>query len=151
MILKAFRLPLLWLCVVLFLGSGYFGAQQTWAWILPVLKSFAPWATTAELRGAHSLLRKLGHLTEYGVLAAFWLRAFLVGRQLTVRGASWAALLVCVGCAFVDEAHQSMLLTRTGQPADVILDSLGALAAVIYLRGRLEGDALRPITHPSTP
>jgi VanZ family protein len=87
----------------------------------------------------HMVLRKLGHLTEYAVLARTWLHGMLLWRPATtVRTAAWAALLICVACAFVDEAHQSMLLTRTGSVADAVLDSLGAVLMLMLLRARYE-------------
>jgi len=88
-------------------------AQQSQGWFVPLLKRLAPHATPGELGAIHIVLRKLGHLTGYAMLALLWLRGFLVTRRLSLRTAAWAALLVCVGCAFVDEAHQSMLLSRT--------------------------------------
>jgi VanZ family protein len=141
--IRAFRLPLLWLGLVLFLGAGQFGVKQTQAWIVPMLKFVAPWATPAELHGAHLVLRKLSHLTEYAVLALLWLRACLASRRLTLRTASWVALLVSVTCAVLDEAHQSMLPSRTGSVADVVLDSLGALMMLIVQRVRQEPGVAR--------
>ena len=131
---RIFVIPVLWLLVVLFLGSAHFGAQQTWALALPFLKPLAPWATTAELRAMHMLLRKLAHLSEYAVLALLWLRALRVGRHLSMRTACWAALLLCVSVAFVDEAHQATLQTRTGSAFDLLLDTLGALMVLMIAR-----------------
>ena len=123
---RPFRAPLLWLSLVLFLGSSYFGTQQSQPLILPVLKLVAPHATAAQLNSVHALLRKLGHLGEYAVLALLWLRGFLATRRVSLRTAAWAALLVCVACAFVDEAHQSMLPSRTGSALDVDRITIGS-------------------------
>ena len=57
---------------------------------------------------------------------------------MTVRTAAWAALLICAACAFADEAHQSMLPTRTGSVADALLDCLGALLMLLLLRARYD-------------
>ena len=104
--LKALRLPLLWLTVVLFLGSSRFGAQHTAPWIVPILKALVPWSSAHDLRALHGVVRKLGHLTEYAILARVWLHGILVWRRTSVRGAAWGALLVCVAVAFADELHQ---------------------------------------------
>jgi VanZ family protein len=125
-----------WLTLVLFLGSAWFGAQQTQRWVVPVLRALAPSATSADLQAAHAVTRKVAHVTEYSVLALLWLHAVRAGGRGSLRTASWIALLVCVGCAFVDEAHQSMLLTRTGSAADAVLDSLAALTALMIVRTR---------------
>ena len=147
---RPFRVPLLWLSLVLFLGSSYFGTQQSQPLILPVLKLVAPHATAAQLNSVHALLRKLGHLGEYAVLALLWLRGFLVTRRVSLRTAAWAALLVCVACAFVDEAHQSMLPSRTGSALDVVLDSFGALMMLMVLRARHEPGAPAGATPAAT-
>ena len=144
MMLKALRAPLLWMALVLFLGGSAFGAQTTAAWVIPLLKPLAPYATARELHALHIILRKLWHLTEYAILARVWLHGILAWRGMSVRGAAWVALLVCVACAFVDEAHQSMLLTRTGSVADAVLDCLGALLMLMMLRARYH---VRPTSH----
>jgi VanZ family protein len=130
--------PVLWLAIVLFLGSGQFGVHQTGPWVIALLKWLVPWATVRDLNGLHIVLRKLCHLTEYAILARAWLHGALAWRRMSVRAASWVGLLACIVCAFVDELHQSMLLTRTGSASDVVLDSLGALMMLMMLRARYE-------------
>ena len=142
--IRAFRIPLLWLSVVLFLGSSRFGAHQTGPWLIPLLKALAPWAAARDLDGLHMVVRKLWHLTQYAILARTWLLGVLACRRSSLRTASWIALLVCVACAFVDEGHQAMLLTRTGSAADAVLDSLGALMMLMMLRARYEASAGAP-------
>lgn len=142
--IRAFRVPLLWLGIVLFLGSSQFGAQQTAPWLIPLFKKLAPWAGARELDGLHMVLRKLAHLTQYAILARTWLVGVLAWWRPTLRTASWIALLVCMACAFADEAHQSMLLTRTGSAGDVVLDSLGALLMLMLLRARYDAGLPAP-------
>jgi len=132
---KRFSVPLVWLALVLFLGTAWFGVDQTSAVVLPALRKLSPSAGMATLRAIHLVLRKLSHLAEYAVLALLWFRA--VGRRATPRSAAWVALLVSIACAFVDEAHQAMLLTRSGSARDVVIDSLGALVTLIVARGRV--------------
>ena len=148
--IKALRVPLVWLAIVLFLGTSSFGITQTGPWLIPLLKALTPWATPRELHGFHIVLRKLWHLTQYAILARAWLVGVLAWRRVTVKCAAWAALLVCVACAFVDELHQSMLLTRTGSAGDAILDCLGALMMLMMLRARYE-TALAPTVARAAP
>lgn len=147
--MKAFRFPLLWLGIVLFLGSSHFGTQQTGVWVIPALTWVVPWATPRELYALHAVLRKLAHLTEYAILARLWWQGLLGWRGMTVRTAAWAALLICAACAFADEAHQSMLPTRTGSVADALLDCLGALLMLLLLRARYEPREPAPIAVPA--
>jgi len=136
--MKTLRIPLLWLALVLFLGGGWFGAQSTGPWVLPVLTWIVPWATIRELHALHLVVRKLAHLTEYAILARLWFHGVLAWRATTVRRAAWAAFVISAACAFVDEAHQSMLPSRTGNVGDAVLDCLGALTMLIMLRARYE-------------
>ena len=74
----------------------------------------------------HFLTRKAAHVTEYGILALMWLRAWrgaFAGWQLR-----WArrALAVCLAVAALDEFHQSFVPSRGSDVKDVALDALGA-------------------------
>src|SRR5262249_29821626 len=98
-----------------------------------------PEAPAGQLQAVHMALRKVAHLTEYAVLAQLWFRAILGVGGRTPRAASWAALSICLVCAFADEAHQSTLPTRQGTARDSILDPCGATATRATARGRESG------------
>jgi VanZ family protein len=139
MIASRFRFALLWMVVVLFLGSAQFGPQQTGQHVVPTLRTLAPWMAMAEVQTIHTLLRKLSHVTEYAVLALLWLRAFRSQVRFSLEGAAWAALAVCLACAIVDEVHQAYVPGRIGSVRDVALDSLGAVGMVMFVRARRPG------------
>lgn len=128
--------PVLWVVLVLVLGSASFAARETATFVLPVLKAVLPGVPVATLEAIHMVLRKMCHLTEYAVLALLWFRALLARARQTPRAAAWIALGVCLLCAFVDEAHQAMLPARTGSARDLVIDAAGALGMLIVLRGR---------------
>src|SRR4029453_11982145 len=67
--------PILWMGVIAGLSGGLFGADETGSWLLPILAGWLPGAGPTTLHALHAGLRKLAHLTEYGILAALWLRA----------------------------------------------------------------------------
>lgn len=140
--LRRFVLPVFWATVVLSLGSSHFGADQTRIIVSPLLHRLAPTAAPAALEAVHAVLRKLAHLSEYGILARLWFGTLLAGVR-TPRRASWLALTICLTCAFVDEAHQSMLLTRVGSARDVVVDATGALAGLVVSRSRREASDRR--------
>ncbi len=136
MIRTRFAVALLWLVIVLFLGSTYFAAQETGPYVLPFLKWLMPGAPSGQLQAIHLVLRKLSHIAEYAVLALLWFKAVhRVGRR-TPRTAAWVALSVCLVCAFADEAHQSTLLTRQGSVRDFVIDAFGATAMLTVARNR---------------
>jgi VanZ family protein len=129
-----FAPSLAWTAVVLLLGSAYFGADHTAAALSPLLRTLAP---LLGLRAweLHALVRKAAHVTEYAVLAGLWFYALSRRSALT---ASWIALALCLTCAFVDETHQSWVPNRTSSARDVVIDSVGAVAALSVVRRRRE-------------
>jgi VanZ family protein len=72
------------------------------------------------------IIRKLAHLTEFGILAV------LVWRALEPKWMAYAgAWLFATVYAMTDEWHQSFEPGRTATPRDVAIDSCGALIALI--------------------
>jgi VanZ family protein len=64
------------------------------------------------------VLRKLAHMTEYGLLFVLWWRAFRWRSPL-------AAALIAIAYAGTDEVHQLFVEGRHGTPADVGIDAAG--------------------------
>jgi len=122
--------PLLWMAVIVGFSTDAGSSEHTESWLLPFLRTFAPWATPALLEALHGLTRKLAHLSEYAILAALWLRAFVRGRNLSPRPAGLLALAISVAWAILDELHQSFVPSRTASLADVLVDTVGALIAL---------------------
>ena len=137
----------LWLALVLVLGTAYFASQQTGALLLPFLKTLTPGASSAELQATHLVVRKLGHLAEYAVLALLWFRALVKVRGRTPHTAASMALCICLVCAVVDETHQATIPTRTESVRDVVIDACGAAGMLILVRGRQrQRDGAAPAT-----
>src|SRR5437879_11724243 len=114
--LRRIVLPVFWATAVLFLGSSHFGADQTRAIVRPLLHRLAPTATPAVVEAVHAVLRKLAHLSEYGILARLWFGSLLARVDRTPRRASWLALAICLACVLGSEDLSVMLLTRHGRP-----------------------------------
>jgi VanZ family protein len=78
------------------------------------------------------VLKKAGHMIEYGILA------FLLWRALSRGRVSWLALVttfvVSVLYAASDEYHQTFVPGRNGTPVDVGIDAVGALVALLIVR-----------------
>ena len=109
-------------------------SEHTEGWLLPFLRTLAPWATAAQLEALHWLVRKIAHLSEYAVLAALWLRALVRGHGLSPRNAGLIALAISVAWAALDEAHQLFVPSRSASVTDVALDTTGALIALTVAR-----------------
>jgi hypothetical protein len=109
-------------------------------WLPPVLLMALVFALSAQPNldsglGLIDLIgRKIVHAATYALLCLLWWRALR-----TVMGAGpaiLAALLISVGYAVTDEYHQSFVEGRNGTVVDVVIDSLGAVAAALWLRRR---------------
>lgn len=125
--LKYWLPPVLWMAVIVGFSTDAGSESHTEHWLLPILRELAPWATPALLEALHWLVRKTAHLSEYAILAALWLRAFVRGRNLSPRTAGLLALAISVAWAILDELHQSFVPSRSASLADVLVDTAGAL------------------------
>ena len=74
------------------------------------------------LGGWDTLLRKLAHMAEFGLLWWLWMRA--------LRGRAVLAATIAIGYAVTDELHQSFVDGRVGSPLDVAIDAAGVGIAV---------------------
>lgn len=82
---------------------------------------------------ADTILRKLAHMAEYGVLFLLWLRA------LAGAGGSRSPVIaaaITIAYAASDEWHQSFVPTRHGTATDVLIDAGGVLIAYALWRQR---------------
>lgn len=87
---------------------------------------------------ADLVLRKLAHMTEYGLLWFLWLRAFGAPARPAL------AAVVAITYAASDEWHQTFVEGRRGSPVDVLIDATGVLAAYVAWRwGRARRRATR--------
>jgi VanZ family protein len=105
-------------------------APETSWLIVPFLRWLLPEASPPTIDLLHTLIRKLGHFTEFGLLALLWYRTLAWGETAWNRGAAGRALAVSVVFAGIDETHQAFEAVRTGSLLDVGIDSLGALGAL---------------------
>jgi VanZ family protein len=134
--------PLVWMAIILIWLSGdAFSATRTGGTVAALLRWLLPAITATQIEHAHALLRKAGHLTIYGMLAALWLRAFVRERVLALPAAAWAAFGITVVWACVDELHQGTVASRTGTLTDVGIDAAGAAIVLVvgYVAARWNG------------
>ena len=88
------------------------------------------------------LLRKLAHMSTYGLLTLLWWRAL---SPLTARALP-TAIAIALVYAVSDEYHQTFVEGRSGSPVDVVIDTTGiVIAAALVRSGRLTriGEAFR--------
>ena len=73
-------------------------------------------------------IRKMAHATEYAILGML-----LIGVFYPVKKYYLIAFLVSVVYSVTDEVHQLFVPGRSGQPTDVMIDSLGALIGILLI------------------
>jgi len=113
---------IVWGAVIFMLSTSAFSAANTARIIDPILVWLFPGLAGPSLDVAHALIRKSAHFTEYGIL--FWLLI-----RGPMEGRPYAALMLCVVYALLDEGHQAFVPGRTASLYDVALDSTGAMFA----------------------
>jgi VanZ family protein len=123
--------PVVWMALILCFSTGVGSAAHTWGLLVPLIRLLAPWATPAQVETIHTVIRKGGHVTEYAILAALWLRALVRGRTVRPAAAVWIAFAISLAWAMVDETYQSFFPSRTASVTDVAIDGTGALLAVV--------------------
>ena len=124
------------ICVAILISlfsTHYFSSQQTARVIIPFLHWLFPFATSRTLNRMHTLIRKLAHVTEFGVFSVtvfYGVRGDRSGWRL-----DWAiyTLLIAVTYAGLDEWHQSFVPQREPRVRDVIIDATGALLAQFFV------------------
>ena len=81
------------------------------------------------------LIRKLAHFGVYFVLALLVFFAMHQTTSLTMRGKLIFSWLLTVHFAIIDELNQSFTPERTPYYMDVVIDSVGALVALVIVWG----------------
>ena len=123
--------PLAWMAVISLGSTDAFAASETSRFIGPLLRWLFPDAAPATLEVVHGAIRKLGHVTEFSVLALLWYGALAWKERIWKPRAALAAFGLTVFFAVLDEAHQVFEPSRSGSPIDVGWDGLGALCGLL--------------------
>ncbi len=120
-----------WMVLIVAGSTDALSAEHTSRFLVPFLRWLDPQISAATIATMHFLLRKVGHLTEYGILAALLWRA-LSGTFTSKKGSSVAAIALGTAALFAasDEFHQSFIPTRTAAPEDVLIDIFGAILGI---------------------
>src|SRR4029077_17417126 len=73
---------IVWMALI-FLGStDMLSAEHTSRFLVPLLRWLDPQISWAALNAIQTIIRKLGHLTEYAILATLLWRALIGGTRL---------------------------------------------------------------------
>jgi VanZ family protein len=123
---------ILWLVVIFIFSTDAFASSETSRVITPALQVLFPWLSVQQLEFWHAVLRKLGHITEYFVLAVLTYRVLKQYKSDLIQ-AKLRTLSFAVFVGTFDELHQGFTFFRTASPADIGYDCLGAVTALLLI------------------
>ena len=133
-LLKYWAPPIIWMSMIFWFSTDMFSGDNTGSLLRKVVSFIYPGITRELFDSIHFYVRKAGHLTEYAVLALLLFRAFRSGAQARWRrGWALSSLLVAFLYASLDEYHQTFTRRRTGSVYDILIDTSGALTALVLL------------------
>jgi VanZ family protein len=146
---------ILWLILIAIESTPWLSAQNTGHALYQLLASVFGPVNVSGVSAANAVLRKVGHVTGYGILSWLLFRAWRVTLG-SFRAAAWAlpwsviAFFMTAAVASLDEWHQTFLPSRTGTIHDVYLDSASALAVQFLLFALLRKRRGAPVEEAPT-
>ena len=136
---------LLWSGLIYFASTDTFSADHTASVFEPIFRWLIPSLTSSQFEHIHFAIRKCAHFTEYFVFFILLYRGIRAGRTGWLWSWAFAAWFIAAAYSALDEIHQSFVASRTASPWDSMLDSTGALVAllVFFLFYRFRHNSLR--------
>ena len=121
--------------------------KRYWQIIFPILIMLLIWSFSAQngessdgisiplalkLGLTNGVVRKIAHFIIYALLGASLANFFrsIEGKKFPKLRAILLSILIAVIYSCIDEYHQSFIPDRDGNPIDILIDSLGAMAGI---------------------
>jgi VanZ family protein len=127
---------LAWAGLIFTLSTGTYGSSFS-AWLLREFLRLLHLEVSPPTFGVlHFCLRKLAHLTEYGIFSSLLYGSLERGRSLEwrARTALWC-VLIASAYSLTDEFHQSFVPGRTASWTDCAIDTVGAFLGMLLVYG----------------
>lgn len=126
--------PLLWSAMILAASNDVLSSAHTGGMLEHFLAALGRSLAQPLLELVNIVLRKIGHVTAYGILGGLSFRA--VRGTRSGWNSSWAttAVAIAVAIASIDEFRQSFIPSRTGTWHDVVLDGMAAVLVQMTIR-----------------
>jgi|SRR5215472_3363358 len=124
---------LLWAGVIFTMSTDTFSTEHTATFFEPILHWIRPSLTMVQFAFVHHLIRKSAHFTEYFMFGLLLYRGVRCGH--TGWRWSWALITLLIAAVYSasDEFHQWFVPSRGPSVYDSLLDSIGALVALLVL------------------
>ena len=127
-------------------STHYFSGEQTARVIIPLLHWLLPGASPHMLRLMHVGIRKMAHVTEFGLFSITVFHGIRGGRFGWRFSWALATLVIAVTYAGLDEWHQSFVPLRHARLRDIAIDALGAVLAqtLVWFYSKWRSNFARP-------
>lgn len=121
------------LVTLLIWGNSMRTATQSDQQSTSLLSWLTPWLSAVGIQpeGFHAILRKLAHLSEYGLLGVLWTIELWLGPHGEKRRGTMERLSICMLTALLDETIQLFVPGRSGEIRDVWIDTAGAWTGIV--------------------
>jgi len=124
---------IVWSTVILLTSSDLFSAHHSGSIFATLLGRFL---SASQVDTFNIVFRKLTHLTGYGILGGLGFRAARADRSGFALRWAITGIAIAVVIASIDEWHQTLIPSRGGSVADVLLDAAGATIAQLIAWSR---------------
>jgi len=123
-----------WAGLIFYLSTSGFGASFT-KWLLYVILDLLRVTVSSQtFEVLHVCLRKLAHMTEYGVFSLLIYAGFLETQDFEWRPRlAVGSIAIAALYSLTDEYHQSFVAGRTPSPVDCGIDTIGASLAMMIV------------------
>ena len=123
--------------VVFFASGDAKSYQHTSTLFEPLLHWLFPQMPQTRVEFIHHIFRKIGHLTEYALLALLLWRAIRQPQKNEQRPWCWDEAGLSLAIVFLyaasDEFHQIFVPSRTALVSDVVIDTTGGAIGLLLL------------------
>lgn len=128
------------MAVIFFLSSDYFSAANAAPFMKRLLSALFPHLADPHVENLVWILRKLGHVSEYFILAILLMRALESQfSEPSPKHLIIGSMSLTVIYAASDELHQAFVPSRTASLTDVLIDALGGIMGTLWLHRRNGG------------
>jgi len=122
-----------WMVLIFSFSTDWFAARNTSSFFGPLLSWLIPGIAAETIHIVHTALRKLGHWTEYFILATLLAAACKTQwPKQSWRNRSAATVIIATLYAISDEWHQSFAPSRSASAIDVAIDAFGAICGAFW-------------------
>jgi VanZ family protein len=134
----------IWMALIFAFSTDWFAGSNTISFFGSLLSWLMPGIAAETIQIIHAGLRKLGHWTEYFILATLLGTACKAQwPQQDRRNRFTATLIITTLYAISDEWHQSFVPSRSASLSDVAIDACGAFFGAFWTLRRDRANARR--------